>query len=67
MCNIYVYERHLSTESVSSVSTTMGKLSKDIRDKIIDLHKAGMSYKIISKKLGEKDTVVVEINGRNTK
>ncbi len=45
----------------------MGKLSKDIRDKIIDLHKAGMSYKIISKKLGEKDTVVVEINGRNTK
>ncbi len=67
MCNIYVYERHLSTESVSSVSTTMGKLSKDIRDKIIDLHKAGMSYKIISKKLGEKDTVVVEINGRNPK
>ncbi len=40
----------------------MGKLSKDIRDNIINLHKAGMSYKIISKKLGEKDTVVVEIN-----
>ena len=36
---------------------TMGKtkvLSKDIRDKIVDLHKAGMGYKKISKQLGEK-------------
>ena len=35
----------------------MGKtkeLSKDIRDKIVDLHKAGMGYKTISKKLCEK-------------
>ena len=35
----------------------MGKtkeLSKDIRDKIVDLHKAGMGYKKISKQLGEK-------------
>ncbi|CAM4312390.1 unnamed protein product [Leuciscus chuanchicus] len=33
----------------------MGKtkeLSKDIRNKIVDLHKAGMGYKTISKKLG---------------
>ena len=39
----------------------MGKtkeLSKDIRDKTIDLHKAGMGYKTISKKLGEKETFV---------
>ena len=39
----------------------MGKakeLSKDIRDKIVDLHKAGMSYKKISKQLGEKLTTV---------
>ncbi len=39
----------------------MGKikeLSKDIRDKIVDLHKAGMGYKTISKKLGEKETTV---------
>ncbi len=39
----------------------MGKTkepSKDIRDKIVDLHKAGMSYKTISKKLGEKETTV---------
>ncbi|KAJ8361268.1 hypothetical protein SKAU_G00177930 [Synaphobranchus kaupii] len=39
----------------------MGKtkeLSKDVRDKIIDLHKAGMGYKTISKQLGEKETTV---------
>ena len=39
----------------------MGKtkeLSKDIRDKIVDLHKAGMGYKKISKQLGEKITTV---------
>ena len=41
--------------------STMGKtkeLSKDIRDKIVDLHKAGMGYKKISKQLGEKLTTV---------
>ena len=39
----------------------MGKtkeLSKDIRDKIVDLHKAGMGYKKISKQLGENLTTV---------
>ena len=39
----------------------MGKtkeLSKDIRDKIVDLHKAGMCYKEIRKQLGEKLTTV---------
>ena len=39
----------------------MGKtkeLSKDIRDKIVDLHKAGMGYKKISKQLGAKLTTV---------
>ena len=39
----------------------MGKtkdLSKDIRDKILDLHKAGMGYMKISKRLGEKLTSV---------
>ncbi len=38
----------------------MGKtkeLSKDIRDKIVDLHKAGMCYKAISKKLDEETIV----------
>ncbi|XP_068112734.1 zinc finger protein 585A-like [Hyperolius riggenbachi] len=39
----------------------MGKtkeLPKDVRDKIVDLHKDGMGYKTISKKLGEKVTTV---------
>jgi hypothetical protein len=31
---------------------------KDIRDKIVDLHKAGMGYRIIGKQLGEKATTV---------
>ncbi|KAL0200316.1 hypothetical protein M9458_003503, partial [Cirrhinus mrigala] len=32
------------------------ELSKDVRDKIVDLHKAGMGYKTIGKQLGEKVT-----------
>ena len=34
------------------------ELSMDVRDKIVDLHKAGMSYKTITKQLGEKVTTV---------
>ncbi len=34
------------------------ELSKDVRDKIVDLHKAGISYKTIAKQLGEKVTTV---------
>ncbi|KAK3521392.1 hypothetical protein QTP70_004132 [Hemibagrus guttatus] len=30
------------------------ELSKDVRDKIVDLHKAGMGYKTIAKQLGGK-------------
>ena len=30
------------------------ELSKDVRDKIVDLHKAGMGYKTIDKQLGVK-------------
>ncbi len=37
------------------------KLSKDVRDKTVDLHKSGMGYKIITKQLGEKVTTVCEI------
>ncbi len=42
----------------------MGKtkeLSKDTRDKIVDLHKAGMSYRTTGKQLGEKATTVSAI------
>ncbi len=34
------------------------ELSKDVRDKIVDLHKAGMGNKTITKQLGEKVTTV---------
>ncbi|CDR00916.1 unnamed protein product [Oncorhynchus mykiss] len=34
------------------------ELCKDIRDKIGDLHKAGMGYRTIGKQLGEKATTV---------
>ncbi len=34
------------------------ELSMDVRDKIVDLHKAGMGYKTITKQLGEKVTTV---------
>jgi len=33
------------------------ELCKDIRDKIVDLHKAGMGNRTIGKQLGEKATV----------
>ncbi len=35
---------------------TTKELSKDVRDEIVDLHKAGMGYKTIAKQLGEKVT-----------
>ncbi|MBN3307887.1 KSYK kinase, partial [Amia calva] len=53
----YLYKRHLSTEAINqshSKLSTMAKtkeLSKDVRDKIVDLHKAGMGYKTIAKQL----------------
>ncbi len=34
------------------------ELSKDVRDKIVDLHKADVDYKTIAKQLGEKVTTV---------
>ncbi len=34
------------------------ELSKDVRDKIVDLHKAGMGYKTIAKQLGEKVSTI---------
>ena len=37
------------------------ELCKDIRDQIVDLHKAGMGYRTIGKQLGEKATTVAAI------
>ncbi len=34
------------------------ELSKDVRDNIVDLHKAGMGYKTIAMQFGEKITTV---------
>ncbi len=34
------------------------ELSKDVRDKIVNLHKAGMGYKTIASQLGKKVTTV---------
>src|SRR4029434_1970149 len=39
----------------------MGKtkeLTKEVRDKIVDLHTAGMGYKTIGKQLGEQQTTI---------
>ncbi len=41
--------------------TKTKELFKDVRDKIVDLNKAGMGYKTIAKQLGEKVTTVVAI------
>ncbi|KAK3513785.1 hypothetical protein QTP70_028897 [Hemibagrus guttatus] len=55
--------RHLSTEAVNqsdSKLSTLAKtkeLSKDVRDKIVDLHNVGMSYKTISKQLASDYTM----------
>ncbi len=38
--------------------TKTKELSKNVRDKIVDLHKAGMGYKTITKQLGDKLTTV---------
>ncbi|KAI4882129.1 hypothetical protein NFI96_015805, partial [Prochilodus magdalenae] len=56
--------QHLSTDSINqsdSNLSNMGKtieLSKDVRNKITDLHKAGMGYNTLSKMPGEKETTV---------
>ncbi|KAI4881877.1 hypothetical protein NFI96_003987, partial [Prochilodus magdalenae] len=51
---------HTLNQSDSSISTMpkTRELCKDIRDKIVDLHKAGMGYRTIGKQLGEKATTV---------
>ncbi|KAK3514578.1 hypothetical protein QTP70_021630 [Hemibagrus guttatus] len=56
--------RQLSTRAINqsdSKLSTMAKteeLAKDVRDKIVELHKDGMGYKTIAKQLGEKVTTV---------
>ncbi len=58
----YLFKSPVHTLNQSdSILSTMGKtkeLSKDTRDKIVDLHKAGMGFRTIGKQLGEKATTV---------
>ncbi len=55
----YLYKRHMSTEAINqsdsklSIMAKTKELSKDVRDKIVDLHKAGMGYKTNAKQLGD--------------
>ncbi len=42
-----------SDSKLSTMAKTK-ELSNDVRDKIVDLHKAGTGYKTITKQLGEK-------------
>ncbi|KAK3552739.1 hypothetical protein QTP86_022149, partial [Hemibagrus guttatus] len=59
---IAVYKRHLSTTSNSQTpNSTMAKtkeLSKDTRNKIVDLHQAGKTESAIGKQLGVKKSTV---------
>ncbi|KAK3544230.1 hypothetical protein QTP86_008321 [Hemibagrus guttatus] len=58
----YQYKRHLSTTSNSQTpNSTMAKtkeLSKDTRNKIVDLHQAGKTESAIGKQLGVKKSTV---------
>ena len=58
---------HRINQSDSNLST-MGEtkeLSKDLRDKIVNLHKAGIGFKTTRKQLGEKETTVGAIIQEN--
>lgn len=47
----------------SDLSTNMGRDQReDVTNRTADLHQAGMGYKIISKKLGEKETAAGAVN-----
>jgi len=52
---------HLSTYSIKQRTTSLQwsrELCKDVRDKIVDLHKAGVGYRTIGNQFGEKATTV---------
>ncbi|KAK3540543.1 hypothetical protein QTP70_034300 [Hemibagrus guttatus] len=67
------YKRHLSTTSNSQTPmSTMAKtkeLSKDTRNKIVDLHQAGTIESAIGKQLGVKKSTGEQLleNGRHTR
>ncbi len=63
---MYVYksikaEAINQSDSKLSTMTKTKELSKDVRDKIVDLNHAGMGYKTLAKQFGEKVTTVCVI------
>ncbi len=69
----YLYK--MSTEAINqsyyklSTMTKTTELSKDVRDEIVDLHKAGTGYKTIAKQMVRRWQQLVRLfaNGGNTK
>ncbi len=69
----YLYK--MSTEAINqsyyklSTMTKTEELSKDLRDEIVDLHKAGTGYKTIAKQMVRRWQQLVRLfaNGGNTK
>uniref|UniRef100_A0AAY5KCG8 E3 ubiquitin/ISG15 ligase TRIM25-like n=1 Tax=Esox lucius TaxID=8010 RepID=A0AAY5KCG8_ESOLU len=53
-----VKEVQQAVESLKNLTAKTRELCKDIRDTIVDLHKAGMVYRTIGKQLGQKATTV---------
>ncbi len=51
--NLFIEAINQSDSKLSTIAKTK-ELSKDVRDKIVELHKAGMGYKTIAMQLGEK-------------
>ncbi len=52
------YSKLNQSDSKLSTMAKTKELSKDVRDKIVDLHKAGMGWKTIAKQHGEMVTTV---------
>ncbi|KAK3571724.1 hypothetical protein QTP86_017841, partial [Hemibagrus guttatus] len=50
--------RSIRFQTLQDQKAKTKELSKEVIDKIVDLHKAGMGYKTITKQLGEKVTTV---------
>ncbi len=56
-----IIKRTISSAFESSTSSLVTELSNDVRDKTVDLHKAGMGYKTITKQLGVRLRTVCAI------
>lgn len=66
-----MYKSHLSTavQFLLDHQDKNSELVKDFRDRNVQLHKARIAHKTLSKKLGKKVTILVHLfsGGRNVK